>query len=117
TVADLDEAVLSDLVTGELVDATTGVVVVVDKARRLVYDSTMGKVDGPALLAKGALQTAVDNAAVERAMAGTSGSVEYRHRGQEVIAGFDHVEGLDWAIVVEQRASHVLAPVRHGRTV
>jgi methyl-accepting chemotaxis protein len=77
----------------------------------------MGKADGPALLANGALRTAVENPAVTRAVAGQAGSAIFQDRGGNVVAGFDNVERLDWAVVVEQQDHRLLAPVRHARNL
>ena len=77
-----------------------------DRARR---------VDGSALLAKGALSTTISNHAVTQAEAGKSGAAQYRSGGHDVLAGYDGVDELGWTILVQERASTVLAPVREGR--
>ena len=56
-VADLDEAVLSDLLNPELKQGIE--VAAIDAEHHLIYDTTMGDVDGKALIAKGSLQTTV----------------------------------------------------------
>ncbi len=113
-VGDLDVAQLPTLLNPEL--QGRGVhAVAVDKNRKLVYDTNMGAVDGPALLAKGALQTTVDNPAVLDAVAGGTGAARFRDGGQAVVAGYDNVSTLGWAIVVEEPAASVLAPVGKGR--
>jgi methyl-accepting chemotaxis protein len=90
-------------------------VTAVDSSHHLVYDTRFGDVDGAELLRKGALRTTVDNSAVSGALAGRAGSARFRRDGEEFVAGFDHVEGLGWAVVVEQRASAVLEPVGRQR--
>ncbi len=113
-VGDIDEAVLSDLLKDEHDDQGTHVLIA-DKERHLVYDTSMGSLDGPALLAKGALRTSLDNVAVTRAVAGESGSAIFSDRGTKVVAGFDHVAAADLVIVVEQPDRRLLAPVRRAR--
>src|SRR5258705_3060337 len=71
-VGDLDEAILAELLDPELAQGEE--VIAVDKDHHLVYDTSMGKVDAAALLAKGALHTRVDNTAVHNALAGETGS-------------------------------------------
>ncbi len=113
-VGDLDVAQLPTLLNPEL--QGRGVhAVAVDKNRKLVYDTNMGAVDGPALLAKGALQTTVDNPAVAGALAGQSGSVRFRDGGPAVVAGYDNVDLLGWAVIVDSPAATVLAPVDSQR--
>ncbi len=113
-VGDLDEAALHGLLNAELVDGT-GQVVAIDGAHHVVYDTSFGTVDGAGLLAKGGLRTTVTNPAVLAALDGRSGWARFRQNGNELVAGYDHVESLGWALVVEQRSSAVLAPVRNER--
>ena len=112
-VADLDEAVLSELLNPELKQGVE--VSAVDTEHHLVYDTTMGEVDGKAMLAKGALQTTVTNPAVDKALSGTPGSARIHDGENDVVAGYDNLDGLGWAILVKQQASKVLAPVQSGR--
>ena len=65
--ADLNSAVLADLLNPELDKGTE--VVAVDTQHRLLYDTAMGPVSNPkALLAAGSLaSTTVDNAATQQA--------------------------------------------------
>ena len=114
-IGDLAMTTLPDLLDPEL-DARTDVVAV-DRSGRLVYATWMGKVaDDAELLAAGSLSTAVSNAGVSRASQLEAGSAEYRDRnGQEVIAGFDNVDDLEWVILVEQSKARVLQPVTDQR--
>lgn len=113
-VGDLDEQQLQALLNPELI-SHTGAVVAVDSSHRLIYDTTFGKVDSAALLEKGALRTTVDNPAVTAALAGGSGSTSFRQGGHALVAGYDSVEGLHWAVVVQQPSSTVLEPVQRQR--
>jgi methyl-accepting chemotaxis protein len=113
-VGDLDENQLSDLLDPELTGRGAKVVAV-DKDRRLVYDTAMGAVDGTAMLAKGALKTRVDNPGVTAALAGRSGSAQFRQDGRDLVVGYDSVDEPRWAILVEQPSSIVLKPVASQR--
>ncbi|MEP7112543.1 MAG: methyl-accepting chemotaxis protein [Ilumatobacteraceae bacterium] len=107
--------VLAELLNPELENGTT--VVAVDGNRRLVYDTTMGKVlDDAALLAAGSLSTIVDNPAVTRGLAGQAGSVSYNDfRGNDAIGGFDQVDELHWVVIAKEPRSSSLAPVTEQR--
>lgn len=110
-VGNLDATVLPALFDPELSHGET--VTVVDSNHQLVFDTTMGKVGSDAaLLAKGALHTKVDNAAVNQALAGNPGDTSFRDvSGREAIGGFDNVDDLGWAIVVSKSRAAVLSPV------
>ena len=110
-VARLNELLLSELLNPEVQGAQ---VVAVDHDHHLIYRTAFGKADGPELLAKGALRSTVDNAAVTGALAAKTGSARFRDGGRSMVAGYDNVAGLGWAIVVERPASQVLGPVRSG---
>jgi len=113
---DLDEAILAELLDPELAQGEE--VIAVDKDHHLVYDTSMGKVDAAALLAKGALHTRVDNTAVHNALAGETGSTRYHDpQGRDVVTGYDTVEGPGWALLTTAPATKVLAPVRSGRNL
>jgi methyl-accepting chemotaxis protein len=113
-VGDLNETPLIDLLNPELQKAN---VIAVDHDHHLVYDTRFGKVDGAALLAKGALHTTVDNVAVTDGLGGRDGTATFRDAGQAVVVGYDSVPGVNWAVLVEQPSSVVLAPVRSGRNL
>ena len=112
-VADLDEAVLHRLLNPELQSGAD--VVAVNRDHKLVYSTALGEIDGPALLAKGSLTTTIDNAAVTQALAGKSGAARFHSGGHDIVGGYDGVDDLDWAVVVQERASTVLAPVASQR--
>jgi methyl-accepting chemotaxis protein len=76
----------------------------------------MGAVaDGAALLAAGGLQeTASDE--IRKALAGEAGSARYvDHHGDDMIGGYDTLDGLGWKIVAQDEAAVTLAPVNHQR--
>jgi methyl-accepting chemotaxis protein len=123
--AELNPATLSSLLDAEL-DAG-GEVVVSDAQHKLIYNTeTMGTIaDDAALLAAGALQTTVDNAATRRAAAtGEPGSARYIDLdGHDVIGGYDildevgdvDVSDLSWVVAVQDPTSVVLAPINSQR--
>ncbi|MBV8957521.1 MAG: cache domain-containing protein, partial [Actinobacteria bacterium] len=111
-VAQLDEAVLAELLNPEVSKDT---VIAVDPDHHLVYSTAFGKVDGANLLAKGALRTTIDNEAVRAALAGDAGVARVTQNGRSLVAGYDHIDALGWALVVEQPASVALAPVNNQR--
>jgi methyl-accepting chemotaxis protein len=92
-----------------------GEALVVDGERKLIYSTVAGSTiaDDAALLATGALQATVDNAAVrEGAGTGAPGAVRYTAAdGDEVIGGHAGVEDLRWTILVQEHVDAVLAPV------
>ena len=92
-----------------------GEVLAVDAEHKLVYSTADGTTiaDDAALLATGALQTTVDNAAVrEEADTGSPGAVQYTSAdGDDVIAGHAGVDDLRWTILVQEHVHAVLAPV------
>lgn len=93
-------------------------VIIVDSQNRVVYDTSMGAIkDGGALLAAGGLRTTtVYNAAVSQARQQDTGVAHYQDAsGNDVIAGVNLAESLDWVIISQQRASTVLAPVVSAR--
>jgi methyl-accepting chemotaxis protein len=116
-VANLNPTVLATLLNPEL-DASSDVIAV-DPQHRLVYDTaSMSKAtDDSALLAAGALQTTVDNAATRQVTGGDqSGSARFRDlAGHDVIGGFDVVDDLRWVLIAQDRATVILAPVTSQR--
>lgn len=114
----LDEAVLPQLLQAGLGDPGAKVVIG-DDSRRLVYETAENGADGPALLEQGDVGPTVRSPAVAQARDGASGSAVMSGTGggNKVVAGFDHVDGVGWAIVVEQPYSRMLAPVRDARNL
>ncbi|TFC93182.1 methyl-accepting chemotaxis protein [Cryobacterium sinapicolor] len=115
-VANLDPGMLPGLLDPDL--GSTEGVVVVDADQRLIYDASLSAAtDDAALLAGGVLSTVVDNAAIRLASkSGEPGSARYTNQeGVDLIGGFDTVYGLDWVLIVRERASSVLAPVEAQR--
>jgi methyl-accepting chemotaxis protein len=119
-VGQLNPAMLATLLNPELEAGSE--VVVSDRLGRLVYASSMGKVaDGAALLAEGALQTTVDNAATRQAArTHQPGTAQYIDLGgHEVIGGYDildnvtavDVTDLSWVVAAQDPRSVLLAPV------
>jgi methyl-accepting chemotaxis protein len=111
----LQTTVLSELLNPELDIGTS--VVAVDSDHHLVYDTAMGKVaDDAALLAAGSLSQIVDNPAATRGLAGQLGSVSYHDfHGNDVIGGYDKVEGLNWVVIAKEPRTATLAPVTAQR--
>jgi methyl-accepting chemotaxis protein len=114
-IGDLEVSVLSDLLNPEL-DARSNVVVV-DRAGKLVYQTSLSKVAGDkALLDAGVLNIVVDNKAVSEAAQVETGTAAYVDLGgHDVIAGFDNVDELEWVILVEEQKGTLLAPVTDQR--
>ena len=114
-IADLNIAVLGDLLNPELDQGSS--IVAVDAAHHLVYGSSMGRVtDGSAMLAAGALRTVVDNAATRRAATGEVGSAAFTDlQGTRVIGGFDTVADLNWVIIAQDAAATVLGALSSQR--
>jgi methyl-accepting chemotaxis protein len=111
----LQPAILAELLNPEL-DASSEVIAV-DPSHHLVYDTSMGKVvDDAALLAAGSLSTKVANVGVDKGLAGEQGSAGYTDlKGHSVIAGYDTVDGLNWAVLAQEPRGATLAPVTSGR--
>lgn len=112
-IANLDPTSLSGLLNPDLSKGDQ--VVVVDSLHRLIYSTeTMGDAtEQSALLAGGMLTTIVNNEATAlAARTGTSGTARFVDSAdRDLIVGFDVVPGLDWALLMEQRATTVLAPI------
>jgi hypothetical protein len=85
----------------------------------VLYDTeTMSAAtDDTALLAAGALQTTVDNAATRQAVSTEEpGSARFTDLdGHDVIGGYDIVDELNWVIVADDHAATVLAPASAQR--
>jgi methyl-accepting chemotaxis protein len=72
----------------------------------------MGDVaDNTALRAKGAMQEVVKTAAADLALGSGAGTVRFREHGTDTLAGYDHIDSLDWGVVVPQAVSVALKPV------
>jgi methyl-accepting chemotaxis protein len=87
-------------------------VTAVDGAGKLVYTTTMGpstKLTSAQMLAKGALTTTIDNAAVVDALAGHGGSAQITTNGKDSITGYDEAADVQWAILVSEPASQALS--------
>jgi methyl-accepting chemotaxis protein len=113
---DLDVTVLADVLNPEVQRGTE--VIAVDREHNVIYTTEMGKAaDGAALIAKGALRTRMDNAAITAALAGNSGATSFRDaRGHDAFGGYDAVDELGWAILVSQHRSVALARVASQRS-
>lgn len=103
---------LDSLAKGEEVE-------IADSKGRVLYNSEMGEItDEAALIAAGSMKTVDGTPAVTRALRGGRGSLQFTHDdGRDEMAGYDNVEGLNWAVVVSQPADEVLAPVASQRRV
>jgi methyl-accepting chemotaxis protein len=105
---------LTRLLNPELDQATD--VIAVDSEHHVVYATAMGEVaDDAGLLAAGSLSTTISNNAVTKALAGEQGGSAYTDNGHDVIAGYDGVDGLGWAILVQVDKGITLAPVTDQR--
>ncbi|HEV7467112.1 MAG TPA: methyl-accepting chemotaxis protein [Candidatus Dormibacteraeota bacterium] len=90
----------------------TSELVAVDQNHRLVYRTGMPVTDDAAMLAAGALQTQIRTAAVESGLAGQSGATRGPgENGEDTLAGYGHVQGADWAVVVSENAAAALSPI------
>ncbi|MCW2546520.1 MAG: Methyl-accepting chemotaxis protein [Mycobacterium sp.] len=114
-IGQLDVAVLAALFSPELTGTKDTHIIAVDQQHRLVYDTAMGKVNAAELLAGGSLKTTVNSTAVTAGLAGKKGSARVTDGGRNTIAGYDSVDNLGWALVVERPAKVVLAPATDGR--
>jgi hypothetical protein len=116
-IGDLNPVVLGNLLNPEL--AAGSQVLAVDAQHRVLYDTeTMSAAtDDTALLAAGALQTTVDNAATRQAISTEEpGSARFTDLdGHDVIGGYDIVDELNWVIVADDHAATVLAPASAQR--
>jgi hypothetical protein len=115
--ANLDPTELAVLLDPELKSGTE--VVAVDSTGALLYDTRLGKVaDSAAMLSDGALTKKVDNAAVRAAdTSGKPGVTEFRDGpGEQMVGGYDVIDGLNWVIVAQDPSGVVLAPVHDQRT-
>ncbi|HST63846.1 MAG TPA: methyl-accepting chemotaxis protein [Mycobacteriales bacterium] len=116
-VGDLNAGVLPRLLAPEL--DVSNQIVVVDGQQHLLFDSaTMtGLTTDTDLLAAGALQTTVDNAATRAARdTGRSGVAQYDDaQGTAVLGGYDVIGTLNWTLLAQGRADELLAPVSSQR--
>jgi methyl-accepting chemotaxis protein len=84
----------------------------VNAQHRLVYSTDMGDVaDNTALRAKGAMQEVVKTAAADLALGSGAGTVRFREHGTDTLAGYDHVDTINWGVIVPKPASVALKPV------
>jgi methyl-accepting chemotaxis protein len=101
--------------TLEDLDADTSAgseLVAVDTDHQLLYRSSMRDViDDASMIAQGALQAQVRSVAVDDGLKGQPGAVRTAaSNGTDLLAGYDNVQTLGWAIVVTEQADAVLAP-------
>ena len=112
-VARLDPIVLVDLLIPELDEGSE--IVAIDSEHRLVFDSDeMGEATSDTeLLEAGSLTTKVENSATRQAArTGDFGSTRFTdHEGNDVIGGYDVLDGLKWVVIAQDDAATVLAPV------
>ena len=86
-------------------------VTAVDSSSRLVYTTSMGsasKLTSVQMLAKGALRTRIDNAAVVDALGGHSGAARMVMNGTDSITGYAEAPDVQWAILVSEPANQAL---------
>lgn len=95
-------------------------VTVVDAENLLLYRTGMGEpADDAALLKAGALQSSADSEAVRTARrSGEPGSLNTQDSGgEDVIAGYDLVDRLNWVVVSDHNSAEILAPVNRQRNL
>jgi methyl-accepting chemotaxis protein len=105
---------LSDLVVElDLIDRASSGLQVINADHQLLYSSAWGKVsDAAAMVAAGSLQTRVDSEPVTLGLNGKSGGLRYTDAsGHDQVAGYDIVQPVGWAMVVQQAAAVALQPV------
>jgi methyl-accepting chemotaxis protein len=105
---------LSDLVTElQIEHSTSSTLQLVNTSHQLLYDSRWGKVTQYTdMLSRGALQTRVDTQPVALGLQGKTGGVRYTDAsGRDLLAGYDVVQPVGWAMVVQQSAAEALQPV------
>ena len=91
-------------------------VTAVNSSHHLLYTTTMGtpaSLTSKQMLARGALRTEVDNAAIAAALsgAGRSGSSRITINGTDTITGYAEASDVQWAILVSEPASQALSGV------
>ncbi|MGA3183780.1 MAG: methyl-accepting chemotaxis protein [Candidatus Dormibacteria bacterium] len=106
---------VASLLSGVTGTGGTGTsVTAVDSAGLLVYTTQMGsstKLTSAQMLAKGALRTRIDNAAVVAALEGRSGSARLPMYQKDTITGYAEAPDIQWAILVSEPASQALGGV------
>jgi methyl-accepting chemotaxis protein len=114
-VGGLSMAELSAILNPELNEDSN--VVAVDQEGHLIYETSLGELaDDKAALAAGVLTTNVLNSGLSQASTHESGSAAYSDLADRaVIAGYDHVDELDWVILAEQEKASALKPVTDQR--
>jgi methyl-accepting chemotaxis protein len=86
----------------------------VDGSGKLLYTTSMGSpgtLTSAQMLARGALRTRIDNAAVLDALKGQSGSARITISGTDTITGYAEAADVQWAILVSEPASQALGGV------
>jgi len=91
-------------------------VTAVNSSHHLLYTTSMGSaasLTSTQMLARGALRTEVDNAAIAAALSGTgrSGSSRITINGTDTITGYAEASDVQWAILVSEPASQALTGV------
>ena len=91
-------------------------VTAVNSSHHLLYTTTMGapaSLTSKQMLARGALRTEVNNAAIAAALsgAGRSGSSRITINGTDTITGYAEASDVQWAILVSEPASQALSGV------
>jgi methyl-accepting chemotaxis protein len=105
---------LSDLVQElEIEHRSTSTLQLVNGDHVLLYSSTWGQVDGASsMLAQGSLRTRIETPPVALALSGKTGGTRYTDSsGTDLLAGYDTVVPVGWAMVVQQGAGAALQPV------
>jgi len=89
-------------------------VTAVDSSGWLVYTTSMGSsstLTSAQMLARGALRTRIDNAAVADALRGHSGAARMTMNRTDTITGYAEAADVQWAILVSEPAGQALSGV------
>jgi methyl-accepting chemotaxis protein len=113
-VANVNLAKLGDLVNElETERSASSALQIVNANHQLVYDTRWGSLNQAAdFLSRGSLQTRVDSQPITLALQGKNGDMRYTDAsGSDLLAGYDIVQPVAWALVVQESAAAALQPV------
>lgn len=112
--ADVDATSLTDQLN-RVEFARSAEIYLVDGSSRRIISSRLGAItgDGP-LLRDGALRTTIANDATRAALALPPGTTQYND-GHAQLGGHALVKSMGWGLVVKERLSEALSPVRSQR--
>ena len=113
---DLNVSVLGRMLDPEGLDTSTTLdqeVHIVNAEHLLLYSSSWGVLqEDSAIIAKGALRTPAEGAIYDLALGSGPGAVQFvDYRHQLVLAGYEPLSSLGWAIIASTGTATALAPV------